>query len=760
MSEMLSPAFGEAESMSVVAPASVPVVMGSAEAGDRRQGRLRHGCFGRLGLVFLVPFLLLGVVFGQPLAPPAAARSAPFVTMFWTWQDEVIENPEVLLAQLHDLKAAGFDGLFVMPRATRYHLFDEEMMAAVELASAACRREGIEFIWGPDPRFAARPIVAETGYGAEVLLTGRDFLAKKPAAGDTETDPGRMLLNECRVEGGRYSLRYNYPVRRDIHMLTEVSLWFNPVGVDRVVAYQRNSDGTVRADSLRDITVGHHLFVNRAVSYVEVFGRIELPPGEWWVAAFPRFMTNLYAFDSPEHERRMIALLDRYQARGIRFDGFWWDEPGYTLQFGQYAIGDRIYADFRAKYGYDLKERLPALLLPLDDRSHLRVRRDYFELIMDYVFGAERRFWQAGEQRFGQLRMGIHHVWHSMPDNLYHGSADYWRGLEAVDAGYTDDSGFEGYFSGSLARKFEQVSYMIQAASLGRFSRTGKAYYNRWGVKYGPEVAEYWNDLMPLFSNQWIQHSYGSTSAIGGGRDFGPGFPNHPTWPLLPGWVEKTRRVGAITGYRLPLAEVAVVYPVPTIEVGREPENDAIIGRVNRLVGAMPAAGVGVEAISEGFFAEGRLEGGAFVVRGRRYKAVVLPHARVLGSEGLATLRTLLAAGFSVHFVDELPAVTLDGDPIALAGARVAFSTPDEAARLPELIESLGLPSVLTRLPGAYVSALPGEGGATLVLVMPIEPGAEVGGTLRCGGVEFTVAPTRTLAIYEVAPEGARNLPF
>ncbi|HLP00546.1 MAG TPA: hypothetical protein VK163_00870, partial [Opitutaceae bacterium] len=248
------------------------------------------------------------------------------------------------------------------------------------------------------------------------------------------------------------------------------------------------------------------------------------------------------------------------------------------------------------------------------------------------------------------------------------------------------------------------------------------------------------------------------TGAIGGGRDFGPGFPNHSTWPLLPGWIEKTRRVHAITGYRLPLAEVAVVYPVPTVLVGREPENDALINRVNRLVGAMPAAGVGVDAISENFFAEGKLVAGAFVVRGQRYHAVVLPHARVLSAAGLAQVRALLAANFPVHFTEELPAVTLDGAPIALPEATVALKTPDNATKLPELIESLHLPSPLTRLPGAYVSAVPGEGGNTLVLVMPIEPGATVSGELTCRGTKFTVAPSSTLAIYEVGATGARRL--
>ncbi|PTX96636.1 hypothetical protein [Opitutus sp. ER46] len=717
---------------------------------------------GLLAILALLP-LRSPAASTSPLAPggaapgsdtaTAAARRGPFATMFWTWQDKEIENPDVLLAELRDLKGAGFDGLFVMPRATRYQLFDPEMTAAVKVASEACRREGIAFIWGPDPRFGAHHVVTQTGYGAEVLLTGRDFMAKTAPAGSA--DPERALLNEARVDAqGRFSLRYNYPARRDTHMLTEVSLWFDPVGVDRVFAYQRQ-DGRVRAASVRDVTAQHRFFINRALNYVEVFGRLDLPPGEWWVVAFPRFRTNMFAFDSPEHERLMLGLLDHYHAEGIRFDGLWWDEPGYYLQFGQYVISERIYRDFAAKYGYDLRANLAALLLPLNNDRHLRVRQDYFQLVMDYVFGAEQRAWRHGEKLFGPLRMGIHHNWHSLPDNLYHGSADYWRGVDSVDAGYTDDSGFEGYFTGSLERKLEQVSYLVQAASLGRFSRSKQAFYNRWGVNYGPEVPAYFNDLMPLFSNQWLQHSYGSTGAIGGGRNFGPGFPDHVTWPLLPGWIEKTRRVHAITGYRLPVAEVAVVYPLSTFATGREPANDGLINRVNRLVGAMPAAGVQADAISEDFFADATFRAGRLIVRGQAYQAVLLPGASVVTARCLAMIERLQAAGFPLHFIDTVPQRTVDGRALQLA-AKPAFAIGDAAALITS-VAALGLPSPVTQLPGAYVTAIRGDGATMFVLVMPITPGETVSGELRCEGRAVPVPPTKELAIFEVGPAGVQR---
>ncbi len=682
------------------------------------------------------------------------AQHGPFATMFWTWQDREIENPEVLLAELHDLKVAGFDGLFVMPRATRYQLFDDEMIAAVKFASEACRREGIEFIWGPDPRFGAHHVIEKTGFGAEILVTGQDFMAKSPPAGNT-LPPDRAMLNECKVEGGKYSLRYNYPSRRDVHMLTEVGLWLNPVGVDKVFAYQRK-DGRVVTSSIRDITPHHHFFINRSLYYVEVFGKLDLPPGEWWVVAFPRFGTNLYAFDAPEHEHEMMKLLERYKTEGIRFDGFWWDEPGYYLQFGHYAISERIYRDFRTKYGYDLKEKLYSLLLTLDDGSQMHVRNDYFQLVMDYVFGAEERFWKKGEGMFGPLRMGIHQNWHTIPDNMNHGSADYWRGLSAVDSGYADAGSFERYFKASLAEKYEDVSFMILASSLARFSTTGHAYFNQWGVKYDEPVPVYWNDLMTLFSNEWIQHSYGSTKGIGAGRDFGPGFPNHPTWPLLPSLIEKTRRVYDITGYKLPVAEVAVVCPLATMLVGREPENDVIMNKVNRLVGAMPAAGVQVDFISDNWLGAAVFENGKLKIGTQTYSVVVLPCARVVTAKEYAMLQRLVAAKFPVYVIDDAPALTVDGQILSL-GLPVSFKIEADANGLVSAIGSLHLPSPVTALPGAYVTVVPAGTDDVFVLLMPITPGETISGEVLCRGRRVTVEPAKSLSIYRVGEAGVKR---
>lgn len=701
-----------------------------------------------LTFILLVAFITKG--FSQQADHPGSKHIS---SIFWTWQDRVIENPDTLKANILDMKNAGFQGIYAMPRATRYNMYHQEMIEAVQLASKECEKQEVEFIWGLDPRFLASYALQKTGYGAEMLMVNSDFRLKIPKKGET---PQKPLLNECKLENGRYSLRYNYPQRRDVHMLTEAGLWLNPIGVDKVFAYQKKN-GKVLKSSVKDITEESKSIINRSMYYVEVFGKPDLPEGEWWVVAFPRFMTNMYAFDAPEHEKIMFDLLDDYKEQGVHFDGFWWDEPGYYFQFGQYAISQRIYDDFKAKYGYDLKEYLYSLLLELDDNSQFQIRYDYFQLLMDYVFGGQQRFWQKAESLFGPVRMGVHHTWHTLPDNMYAGCADYWRGLIGVDGGYTDDGAFERYFTNDFAGKYSQVSFMNLASSLAKYAKNQVANYNRWGVNYTSEVPVYWNDLMPLFSNEWIQHVYGYTGILGASRGFGPGFPNHETWPLLPDLIEKANSVRNITKYKLTMADVAIVYPITTFLSVREPQNTHMINSIHWLQGIMPTLGIQTDAISDWLLAEGKVEDGKLKIRNETYSAVLFPFASIVTPECLEVIKQLKEAGIPIYFTDETPEYLLNGDEVDF-DASVAFNIGDDMDELAANIEKLKLPSSVTKLEGAYVTLVPGENDDVFVMIMPVVPNTEVGGLIKCKGRKVKVEPTTTLSIYRVGAKKVKRV--
>jgi hypothetical protein len=700
--------------------------------------------------VFLLCLTSLSQLFAQEVAHPGSKHIS---SIFWTWQDAVVENQDTLIFHISDLKNAGFQGLYAMPRSTRYHIYHPEMINAVKLASKECKKQQVEFIWGLDPRFLSSYALKQTGYGAEMLMVNTEFNLKIPKKGEKPKQP---FLNECKVENGRFSLKYNYPQRRDIHMLTEAGLWLNPVGVDKVIAYQKQN-GKVVKSSIRDVTKDHRSIINRSFYYVEVFGKTDLPEGEWWVIAFPRFETNMYAFDAPEHEKIMFDLLDEYKQQEIHFDGFWWDEPGYYFDFGQYAISERIYQDFKEKYGYGLKENLHALLLEMDDNSQLQVRSDYFQLLMDYVFEGQKRFWQKAEDLFGPVRMGVHHTWHTLPDNMYAGCADYWLGLKGVDGGYTDAGAFERYFTDDLSGKYEQIATMLLASSLAKYAKNKVANYNRWGVNYTSEVPVYWNDLMPLFSNEWIQHIYGYTGILGASRNFGPGFPNHDTWPLLPKLIQQTEIVRDITKYKLPIADVAVVYPVSTFLTGREPQNDYMINHIHRLLGIMPSLGIQADGISDWLLAEGKVVNGKLKIRNEEYSAVLLPFAKILTPDCLSVINQLKQADIPYYFIDEIPQFLMNGKKINV-DAPVAFSIGDDMKKLADNIEGLQLPSSITKLDGAYVTLIPTDDNSLFVMIMPIVPDTKIGGSIKCMGQVIHVKPSSSLSIYKVGIKGVKHV--
>jgi len=672
--------------------------------------------------------------------------------IFWLLKDAEIENQSILETQFEDLRKTGFTSLYVFLRASRYHIFDDEVIKAAKHVGELCKANKIEFNFGLDPRFGATYITRKTGYGAQFLLTTPEYTNNINAEAEKIKSLGeeRECLNEQKVVTGKYNLKYNYPSRRDTHILSEVGMWYNPIGVDKVYAYQRK-DGKVVTGSIRDITFEHHLFINRSLYYIEVFGNIKLPEGEWFVTAFPRFMTNMYAYDSKEQQQLFEGLISEYKKQNVQMDGLVWDEPGYYLEFGKYVISEQLYTDFQKKYGYDLKSKLYALTLKLDDASQLKVRNDYFNLLTDYVVGGEKRCRDIGKNLYSKMRMGIHPTWHDIQsEDMFHGMGNYWRSLEAVDGGYTDGGVYENYFTDNLEKRFAAVSYMITAKGLARFSESKKAHFNQWGINFGNDVTIYWNDMLAAFSNEWLNHCYGYTGLIGGGRPVGPGYPDHESWAILPDLIKKCKEVNTITSYNLPLGESVIIYPNTTFFGTDAVESAWMERRVLELIGSMPAMGLQTDVIGSNLLDEGEVKNGKLVVRGHVYNTVFLPYNKILSAKSIQVLQALIAQKGRVYVGGDVPKQDLNGKPVDLK-IQTSFSLRGDITKTMEEIELLKIPSSCSQLKGAYLNLIPADDGKTFYLtVMPIIPNISVSGVVKCMGHKLEVKETKTLAIYQI----------
>ena len=171
----------------------------------------------------------------------------------------------------------------------------------------------------------------------------------------------------------------------------------------------------------------------------------------------------------------------------------------------------------------------------------------------------------------------------------------------------------------------------------------------------------------------------------------------------------------------------------------------------------MPTLGIQADGIPDWLLAEGKIENGKLVVRDEIYTAVLLPFAKIVTPECLSIIRELKQANIPCYFIDDSPQFMLSGEALD-DNTPVAFSIGDDMAVLASDVEKLKLPSSVSKLEGAYVTLIPGEGQEVFVMVMPVVPNTEVGGRIECMGQKIDVKLTHSLAIYCVNPKGVKHV--
>lgn len=699
--------------------------------------------------IVIVFLMLVSTLAGQTINEKVKKTDFP---IFWLLRDKQIEDHVQIEKEFNDIVKAGFKGVHVMLRASRYNIFDTEVIAASKQISDLCKKADIHFTLGLDPRFGVNHIIQKTGYGAEILMPIADYFTRITNYDGFENAPSpeRFKLHEVKVVDGRYDLRYKYPERRNSHILTEVGLWYNPIKVEKVFAYQRK-EGKVVSSSVTDITEGHHFFVNRGAYQVEVFGKTELPQGHWYVVAFPRFMTNMYAYESEEHKEVFQNLLIDYKNAEVQPDGIIWDEPGYYVEFGKFVVSSGIYKQFQQKYKYKLEEKLYSLILELDDNSHIKVRNDYFNLLMDQVYGGGKECWEKSEELWGPVKMGVHQTWHNLvADDMFHGSASIWKGLHSTDGGYTDDGMFEHYFTGDIEEKYRKIAFDVLAKSLARYSKTGKAHMNQWGVDYDDEVPLYWSELLAAFSVNWINHCYGYTGTIYADRNFGPGYPDHHTWDIVPDIIKIAVETEAITGFKLPLGETALVYPVETSISGAPIPCSKSETQILKLIGGLTAMGIQLDVISSEMLDTAKIVNGNLSIGDHSYKSLLIPNNKILSKNSVQLLSNLVKQNSRTYFGGELPQFTIEGEAVSL-DVKKSFSLSGDIKTTLDEISTLEIPSICSGLEGAYLNVIPAENkNSFFITVMPIIPNTEIGGKFIFKRKPINVEKTKSLVIYKI----------
>jgi hypothetical protein len=662
-------------------------------------------------------------------------QDAPTSLIMWTWQDAQVEQPHLLDEGLRDMARHGFSGALAMLRGCRYPISDPLILRAAGIAARIAHDLGLTFWFALDPRLDQGRLIALDGGAARYLLTGRE--------------PSGALPCEAAVDAaGRYCLRLEYGQPRGQHMLSQVAITFEPEGVERAFAYRKAPDGTLLTATLRDITDQTRLFIQRGQGYLEIFGTLEEMKGDGWhVLALPRCRSTYPELGSPAVREAMVDLYRAYHTAGVALDGVFWDEIGYVSGYGsdrcRLPSGPAIQDAFAKRHGADLAGLLPYLLLNDDAGCAGRVRRDYYAAVQGAVLGAQaccsaeaRRLWGP------DVESGIHQTWHQNANDLPHGSGDWWRGSAALSGGYTDVGDAEQWDDEEHAT--ETLAMAVTAVSLARFHARPRAFCNLWGVDYGEPgsrapgtILDWWADLLSAFGIVWLAHTYGPNGYIDCFTNWGPGYPNHPTWDRLTGVNRRIARIHEITGGGLPDANVAVVYPLDTLaEIGSACAN-MVARDAQRVVAGLTRQQVAVDVISPALFAGGEARGGRLVLhtpRGcQRYAAVVYPGSNEVQPDEPPRFQELRAASVPCFVINPQQAGAANG---------ALYETVRE---LPRLVEAPA---------GSLVNLFHRADGDLALTVVPAEFGRPVEGPIRYGDVCLDISALSGLAAVRFGPDG------
>lgn len=664
---------------------------------------------------------------GVELNPQLSRHGALFV---WSWDDTAIEKPNDLKLTLDAIINHGFSGVLARLKQSRYPLLHPRVVRAVTQVSLWAKNRNLPFWFQADPRQSSRQLINQSGDCSQSLMY-------------TQYNPESQMasaVNVCPIKDNAFNLVFSYPEYRTSSKLDDRALMFIPNSLERAFMFKMKN-GKLQKKWLRDISSITNFFVNIPERQIEVFGHINtLGDDDWWVMAFPKFDLNLYDYAGRIANDAMYNFVEDLFDSGAYIDGITWDTAGYIMDIGRLPVSTSIYNSFLVEYGYDIRDFLYALVMDVDDGSHIRIRHDYHSLLMGLVYTAFKEFTTVGKSFLGGIDSATSHSWsfRTQPSlSLIQGDMDPWQGLNASSVGMTEMA-----LDNSLTDQLPLVvSQLVATKSLATFSESKRAYLhlkikdlNHW---------EYLFDLMAFYSVEPMIDS-GQIQVHGSVFEF----ENHYDKSIE--YINKRlESVREISRFALPMANTAIVYPIDTIMAVGHEKADHLIHQFHHCVAAFSLLGIQLDILSPGLLLKGSIKNGNLQIDHRYYECLLYPFPEIIRTDVLNTLSVFSAQGFSTCFGGSRPQFNILGE-------RVPHTYPvhfDPADISKDTLSELGLKGLVKGLHNGMANLIH-LGDTQVLLMIPAAPNLEMSGDLVCENARVKLEPTNRLVIFEIDLNG------
>jgi hypothetical protein len=397
-------------------------------------------------------------------------------------------------------------------------------------------------------------------------------------------------------------------------------------------------------------------------------GRLDwtAPPGHWTLyAVFQGWHGKMVERAAPGGEG---YALDHFSGSAVRdylrhFDqalagtdltglhGFFNDSYEVDDARGEADWTPALFAEFRARRGYDLRDHLPALFGKADAEENARVRSDYRETVSDLLLDRFTRPWREWARTKGAV---VRDQAHGSPGNLLdlYAAADVpeTEGAEVLRFKWASSA---AHVTGRPLTSSESATWLNEhfLATLGqvrgavdRFFLGGVNHVLYHGVAYSPQDAPW---------PGWLFYA-----AV----HFTPANPIWADFDALNGYVA---RVQSFLQQGVPENDVLLYFPVH--DTWATPGNALLVhfdGTMRPFQGTSFAAaaetmqrrGWAFDFVSDRQLREVRADGGALRTGGTAYRVVLLPETHYLPAPTLEKLVSLARAGATVAVHRALPA--------------------------------------------------------------------------------------------------------
>ena len=524
--------------------------------------------------------------------------------IFFATTEADLHDPALTAAALDDIRAHGFDGIYLEYRNLRTPLESPRARAGIARIAAQAQERGLTIALDVSANHLHLHLVREH---PEAFVEALKPYWLQAAGGHVELITGGDPLHQVII-----------------------GIW----------SVQRHSDGsaTVLPANWREVAClieggGCAMTEQRGIAPTRRTLAVEASDGELLVVVRQRFAYEFRDLGHPATVAATKRLGDIFG--GIPAWSWFWDEPHHGFAFfdgdGR-SGGQRIERAYAERTGRPLVEDLPHLWLDVTGADSAAVRLAYAETLEDGLAASEDALLALAKPQ--GLEVGMHRTMHEeLSDDLHIGCIDYFRHNHATTGGYTD-AVFE--------REDSCVAMIHLARALSLRSTTGQAWHNSWGFNPTDAHLAYYLRLMGAMGVRWVGHAYRWSML------FGPGYPHHPTWAGMAGHLAAHRELLDAVDGAVAEASTAVIYTWRAM--AGVTGNYIHVHRRNLLFTMLELTLYGVQStIADATeLAQAQPHDGRWALHGAAIRRVIVPWSDSLSATEWDGLDRLAAAGIEV----------------------------------------------------------------------------------------------------------------